>query len=62
MLTKEKLKIIYENFEKWRNIDFSKKYENAFKRIFEKYKITQADLIFGIDIINYTKFNMKYYK
>lgn len=60
-MNKKAFEDIYNNYEKYKNIDFSKKYENVLKRICAKNKITPSGFFNAIQIISHTKFNMKYY-
>ena len=50
-----------DDFDKIRKIDFSKKYEKAREQLCKKYNCKDYELFQAIDIISYTKFNMKYY-
>ncbi len=61
MLTTENFIKMIDDFDKIRKIDYSKKYEEARKKLCKKYNCKDYELFNAINTIWHTKFNMKYY-
>lgn len=61
MLSTENFYKIMDNYDKLKNITTAKIYENCLKRTCKKYNCTATEFFNAIEIIAYTKFNMKYY-
>ena len=62
MLSEKAFKVIYENYDNWRKIDSSVRYGDILNRLCEKYNFTRGEFFNAIEMISYTKFNMKYYQ